>query len=117
MSLDRLARETRIPIGSLESLENSRFDDLPAEVFVRGYLKAYARAVSISVDDTLARYTLSRRAGCVASLPARPPNPELARSSRLRMAVGFLALLIFLAIALSWALKPSERFVESQAIY
>jgi cytoskeletal protein RodZ len=116
MSLERLARETRIPIWSLESLESSRFQELPAEVFVRGFLKAYARAVSIPVDDVMARYTLSRRTAGVSSWPANLPSRVPPKRSQVRVAVGFLALLIFVAIALSWALEPSERFIEWQSV-
>ena len=46
---------------SIERIEADHFDDLPGEVFVRGFLKAYARAVGLAVEDVLARYTASRR--------------------------------------------------------
>jgi len=65
MSVEEVSRTTRIPVGNLERLENDHFDDLPGEVFVRGFLKAYARAVAIPVDDVLARYTSSRRVAWV----------------------------------------------------
>ncbi len=39
MSLAELSRVTRIPVASLEAIESDRFDELPGEVFVRGFLK------------------------------------------------------------------------------
>src|SRR5436305_1072202 len=42
MSMEEVSRATRIPLGNLERLENDHFDDLPGEVFVRGFLKADA---------------------------------------------------------------------------
>ena len=45
MSVAELSRVTRIPLASLEAIESDRFDELPGEVFVRGFLKAYAQAV------------------------------------------------------------------------
>src|SRR5260370_31303610 len=47
MSTTELSRITRIPLASLEALESDRFDELPGEVFVRGFLRAYAQAVSL----------------------------------------------------------------------
>ena len=49
MSIEEVARETRIRVEILVSLEGGQSDDLPAEVFVRGFVRAYARAISISV--------------------------------------------------------------------
>jgi len=46
MSVEEISRATRIPVASIEKIEADHFDDLPGEVFVRGFLKAYARAVS-----------------------------------------------------------------------
>src|SRR5579871_5409414 len=73
MSVEEVSRATRIPVTSIDKIEADHFDDLPGEVFVRGFLKAYARAVSLSVDDVLARYTASRRVAWVTPLPISAP--------------------------------------------
>ena len=69
MSLIELSRLTRIPAGSLASIESDRFDELPGEVFVRGFLKAYAQAVGIVPAEVLARYTASGRVAFVTPMP------------------------------------------------
>ena len=51
-----------MPQSSVERIEADRFDELPGEVFVRGFLKAYARALGVPAEEVLARYTASRRA-------------------------------------------------------
>ena len=56
MSLEEVARATRVPLASMERIESGQFDELPGEVFVRGFLRSYARAVEISGDEVLARY-------------------------------------------------------------
>ena len=56
MSLDDIARVTRIPQRSLERLESGKFEELPAEVFVRGFLRSYAVCIGIDPDDALRRY-------------------------------------------------------------
>ncbi len=42
LSLSEVAKKTRIRLQYLEALENNQFDQLPAAVFVKGYLKSYA---------------------------------------------------------------------------
>jgi cytoskeletal protein RodZ len=113
MSVEEVSRATRIPVGNLERLENDHFDDLPGEVFVRGFLKAYARAVSISVDDVLARYTSSRRVAWVTPLPMTSPIQKT-QGRRFGVAIAFVVLLILFTLALSIVLKPRGRDVPSE---
>ena len=56
LSVADVARITKIPRRSLELLEAGSFDRLPAEVFVRGFLKSYCRCVGLDTDETLRRY-------------------------------------------------------------
>jgi cytoskeletal protein RodZ len=113
-SIEELARETRIPAHAIALLENDRFDELPGEVFVRGFLRAYARAVSIPIDETMARYTLSRRAASVEALPIESRRLRLPKRSRVGVAIGFVVLLILFTIAISVLLKPRGQREPSE---
>jgi cytoskeletal protein RodZ len=108
VSVAELSRVTRIPLLSLEAIECDRFDELPGEVFVRGFLKAYAQAVALVPDEVLARYTSSRRIAYVTPLPVQTPL-QAAREGqgrRFGVAIAFVLLLILLSLALSIVLKP-----------
>lgn len=59
LGLDDVARLTRVRRGWLELIDGSCLDDLPAEVFVRGFVRAYARAVG--ADEHLASRMLEQR--------------------------------------------------------
>jgi cytoskeletal protein RodZ len=105
MSVEEISRATRVPSSSVERIEADRFDELPGEVFVRGFLKSYARALRIPADEVLARYTASRRVAWVTPLPiASVVKP--ARSRRFGVAIAFVLLLILFTLALSIVLKP-----------
>lgn len=56
MSLQVLARVTRIPTGSLVAIEENNFDALPAPVFVRGFIRSYCREVHLDAADMLSLY-------------------------------------------------------------
>lgn len=105
MSVEEVSRATRIPVASIERIEADHFDDLPGEVFVRGFLKAYARAVSLPAEDVLARYTASRRIAMVTPLPISAPAKR-STGKRFGVAIAFVALLILFTLALSIVLRP-----------
>jgi cytoskeletal protein RodZ len=105
MSVEEVSRATRVPVASVERIEADRFDELPGEVFVRGFLKSYARSLGVPPDDVLARYTASRRVAWVTPLPIAAPTKP-ARGRRLGVAVAFVLLLILFTLALSIVLKP-----------
>jgi len=74
MSLEEIARVTRIPHRSLERLEEGAFEALPADVFVRGFLRSYAQCVGLDAEETVRRY-----AACGLA-PAPVVHPEGVRS-------------------------------------
>jgi cytoskeletal protein RodZ len=115
MNASELSRTTRISSGSIEALESDRFDELPGEVFVRGFLKAYAQAIGLLPAEVLARYTSSRRVVFVTPLPMQTPL-QVARDEhgrRFGVAIAFVLLLILLSLALSIALRPRGRDMPS----
>jgi len=116
MSLSELSRVTRIPATSLEAVESDRFDELPGEVFVRGFLRAYAQAVGLLPAEILARYTSSRRVAYVTPLPMQTPL-QAAREGqgrRFGVAIAFVLMLILLSLALSIVLKPRGRDMPTE---
>lgn len=116
VSVAELSRVTRIPLASLEAIESDRFDELPGEVFVRGFLKAYAQAIDLVPADVLARYTSSRRVAYVTPLPVQTPL-QAAREGqgrRFGVAIAFVLLLILLSLALSIVLKPRGHDMPSE---
>jgi cytoskeletal protein RodZ len=96
-------------MASVERIEADRFDELPGEVFVRGFLKSYARAVHVPVDEVLARYTASRRVAWVTPLPLSGPASKPARGGRFGVAIAFVLLLFLFALAVSIVLKPRSH--------
>lgn len=56
LSLEAVAAKTKISLNYLNAIEESRFDDLPGEVFTKGFLRSYARFLSIDERDIIKRY-------------------------------------------------------------
>lgn len=60
LSLAEISRITKVPRPSLERLEAGEFEKLPAEVFVCGFLRSYARCVGLDPEDVVRRYRDAR---------------------------------------------------------
>ena len=55
-ALEELADETRISLRYLHAIESNDFESLPAETFVRGYVKELTRALQIHEVDAVEGY-------------------------------------------------------------
>ena len=72
MTVPDVSRVTKIPEKSVNLLENAAFDELPGDVFVRGFLKSYCRAVGLETEPTLRDYDALRGKGISRPTLTRP---------------------------------------------
>ena len=56
MSYTEIAKATRIQAKYLEALENGEYEKLPAEVYIRGFLRSYARHLGLDDEAFLKLY-------------------------------------------------------------
>jgi len=68
IKIQEIANETNIGSGFLEALEEDNYDDLPGEVFARGFLRSYANFVGLDAKDVLNRHSQT-----LSSFPAKKP--------------------------------------------
>ena len=60
MSLSEISKVTRIQVKYLEYLENGQYEKLPADVYVRGFLRSYARYLNIDEGALIKLYERER---------------------------------------------------------
>ncbi len=56
VTLDELHSKTMIPVRFLQALENNQFDELPGEVFIRGYIRSIAKVIGAQEYEVLSTY-------------------------------------------------------------
>jgi len=56
LSVDDVANRMHLNINILESIENNNFEEITAPIFVKGYLRAYARIVSLDEEELIRQY-------------------------------------------------------------
>jgi len=110
MSIEEIAQTTRIPLRLLRLLEEDRFDELPGDVFARGYVKSYARTLGLESEPLIRKLdeTTADREREPTPLPA-VQTPE--RGRRFGIAIALVVLLILFTLALSIVLRPRHRDV------
>src|SRR6185503_1404785 len=70
LSIDQVALETRISPRFLEALEAEQFAELPAPVYVRGFLRSYANYLRIEPEPLLEQLVNGDSAYAVAGAAA-----------------------------------------------
>ena len=96
ISLDQVAEETRITVRNLEAIDREDPQGLPPEAFLKGFLRAYAKAVGADGDEAVRRYDAHRMMTREMEDPGR--QPERARFGMRWKLVAALALLFVLIV-------------------
>lgn len=112
ISLEEVAQTTRIPLRTLQRIEQNDFEALPGDVFTRGFLKSYASSVGLSSREVLARYGShgeARQPEQELSSPSIPAASAPERGRRFGIAIALVILLILFTLALSIVHRPRRR--------
>lgn len=117
ISLEELSQTTRIPLKMLRHLEADDFDELPGDVFVRGFMKSYARVIGLDPQDVLQRFdTAVAPSADAAPAPIAAITPP-ERGRRFGIAIALVILLILFTLALSVVLRPRHRDTPIELSY
>lgn len=73
LSLDDLARMTKVKKHFLLAIEENRYDALPSPIYVKGFLSAYAKSIGIEPEKVLIRYERTSTEGFNEKRLARIP--------------------------------------------
>ena len=119
--LDDIALSTKISIRYLRALEEGRFEELPGEVFIKGFIRSYGQAIGSNVDELMAAYHESGSKSEGAEKPDMPafvPQEEPpARQSDFPMkaVIGFGAALLIIGGGIYWITsEKGENAGQSQ---
>jgi cytoskeleton protein RodZ len=106
--LDEIAESTKISIRFLRALEESRFEDLPGEVFVKGFIRSYGQAIGSNVDELLAAYDESgskhqdTETSQIEKSPTQEEQSENHSGFPMTAVLGFGAALLVIAGGIYW---------------
>jgi len=105
--LSTISSQTRISKDTLQALEEEDHARLPAEVFVKGFIRAYARVVGAEGDVAVRGFVESCRLIAESSgLPETAAGDRPRSGSRRLILVGILVVIVLAAFFVIQALKP-----------
>ncbi len=104
LTIADVSRATKIKESQLERLEDAALDALPAEVFVVGFIKAYAREVGIDSTDALRRYRDALpKPQIIETAPVETTQPAAPLPGK-RLGVALVVFLILIVATLTLSL-------------
>jgi cytoskeleton protein RodZ len=113
-----VARRLNLDLWVVAALESDDHAKLPPPIFVRGYLRSFARLVDVPVEQVLAEYDRVHRPAPVPERPRRPqPQPVEAEESligRVGLAAAAVAV-VAVAVALGWWFMGPQPDAEPAA--
>ncbi|MBW1689439.1 MAG: hypothetical protein DRG87_05720 [Deltaproteobacteria bacterium] len=114
IELDEAFRATRIRRHTLEALEHERWDELPSQVFVKGFLKTYADFLRLSKELVLELYENSS--------PAEGDKAELLKQvspRRKRWPLGIILSLLAVALiaSIAYLMRADVSLVDKSFQY
>lgn len=121
LSLEEVAAQTRIPIRHLRSIEDGKYEELPALTYTVGFGRNYANAVGLDGAEIgrELREQLggAQRASSISTEYYAPPDPARVPSRPLAWIAGGLALMLVVAY-LIWRsqLGSEQEAAEAPAV-
>ncbi len=116
ISLEEVAEGTKIAIYRLRAMEADGWDKLPAEIFVKGFIKSYAEFIGLVPEDVILRY----QEYAAQERPDEPTEPahkplfnyvnkvSLFNRELIIAASGFFLILLLMVMAI-WFFWPSDE--------
>lgn len=99
-SLEQVAKELNIQLDKLRALEEDNYDKLFSPVFVRGYIRSYAKLLKIDSEPLVARYN----AQCQQEEAPLPQTESLNEKMTVKPPTWPARLLLITVIVVLWAL-------------
>ena len=110
MSVEDVASRMHLSTGILEAIEENNFDEITAPIFVKGYLRAYARIVSLSEDDMIEQYLemYSEEDPPISSTSTMVPELS-AKDARIKWTTYLVVLVLGVLLAAWWWNKQQNE--------
>jgi cytoskeleton protein RodZ len=110
LSVEDVANRMHLSSSILEALEENDFDEITAPIFVKGYLRAYARIVSLSEDEMIEQYIdfYSEEDPPISSTSSMAPELSPA-DTRIKWTTYLVILVLSVLLAAWWWNKQQNQ--------
>ncbi len=115
LTLAVVANKLRLSAATLQAIESNRYEDLPEPIFVRGYLRAYARLLEMDGKVLVAEYNrLVDTHGPILTPTTKVRRQATARDPYIRGATALIVVAMVVLLG-SWWYSRQKHDVPAQS--
>lgn len=110
LTLEDVANRMHLSTSILQAIEENNFDEITAPIFVKGYLRAYARIVTLNEDEMITQYLdlYSEEDPPISSTSNMVPELSSA-DTRIKWTTYFVVILLAVLLAAWWWNKQQNQ--------
>ena len=113
VSLEHVASQTKIQEHHLLALESEDFGNLPAKVFVKGFVRSYAKALGLDEEEALQCFLQTSGTFYDQHQPEQsPPHVQVKLEAAPRQGLNWnlvIAILVIIAVSAIWLGLPQKQ--------
>jgi cytoskeleton protein RodZ len=108
LSIEDVAQRMHLSYDIVEAIEENNFSEITAPIFVKGYLRVYARIVSLDEDEMIQQYAefYSNEDPPISSIGN--VIPEISPSDRRVKLVTYLVIVVLVVLLAIWGWKKYQ---------
>jgi len=110
LTIEDVANRMHLSTSILQAIEENNFDEITAPIFVKGYLRAYARIVAVNEDEMIKQYLelYSEEDPPINSTSNMVPELS-ATDARIKWTTYFVVILLAVLLAAWWWNKQQNQ--------
>lgn len=110
LSVEDVANQMHLSVNILQSIEENNFEEITAPIFVKGYLRAYARIVSLGEEEMIHQYIKFYSDEDPPINSTSNTSPEISSGdTRVKWTTYIVILVLFGLLAAWWWNKSQDR--------
>lgn len=102
LSLQQIATQLHLETRVIEALEADDYDNLPAPIYVRGYIRGYAKLVNADADELIKLYDANGGTEAPEIIPEVKHSSQTNSSDKPVKAFTYLLTLLLVVLLITW---------------
>lgn len=112
--LEDISNSTKIKECYLKAIEEDRYESLPHTLYVKGYIKGYAKYLSLNPNDIILQYENFLKS-LIPPEPVDLPQPEVPPRKNVRIWFILSLIFAFILLVVLYISFPFSHFTQQKA--
>jgi cytoskeleton protein RodZ len=113
LSIEDVASRMHLSLAILQAIEENNFNDITAPIFVKGYLRAYSRLVSLNEDEMIQCYLELYSNNDPPINTTSSLRPEISSQNASIKWATYLVIIMLIALLSAWWWNKTQNNLES----